>query len=1331
MSSEKTHAILAIRFTGKNYATWAFQFKMFLKGKELWGHLDGSSPAPIDSNDLRQWEAKDAQIVSWILGSIEVHMVNNLRSFGTAKDMWEYLQRVYNQNNTARRFQLELDMSHYSQGNLSIEQYYSGFLTLWSEYSGIIYAKVSTETLASLQAIHEVSRRDQFLMKLRPKFETARAGLLNRDPVPCLDVCFGELLREEQRLATQAAIGATGGSSEIVNVAYAARTRGQGTMQCYSCKEFGHIARHCSKKFCNYCKQNGHIIKECPTRPQNRRPQALHAAVSDSHNLGSPSMVAGNNQSVLTPDMVQQMILSAFSALGLQGTGKTITSVPSPWFVDSGATNHMTGASDLLHNQRPYTGTQHIQVADGNNIPITTVGDISSSFRHVLVSPKLSTNLLSVGQMVDNNYDVHFHRDGCIVQDQVSGKVIAKGPKVGRLFPLQFTVPPTLSLASSVVENKGGIWHRRLGHPNNVVLTHLLQSGVLGSTDKSLLVDCSSCKLGKSKTLPFPILGSRANKCFDIIHSDVWGITPVISHAQYKYFVTFIDDYSRFTWIYFLHSKADVFTVFQTFVTYIETQFSTCIKALRSDNGGEYMSHEFQAFLHNKGIVSQRSCPYTPQQNGLAERKNRHLLDMVRTLLLESSVPVKFWTEALSTAVYLINRLPSPQLKFDSPYYRIFGKHPNYHMLHTFGCVCFVHLPAHERHKLAAQSVRCAFMGYSPNHKGFVCYDSLNNRWRISRDVIFFEHEYYFQQHLSTSDPIVLPHFDDSSFDKRFTSGLVYTRRLPPSSPVLPDPVPDNAPMILRRSTRHIRPPDQYGYSAILTNTTVPTSYSQAATQTCWITAMQEELQALQDNHSWDIVSCPASVKPIGCKWVYSIKLRSDGSLDRYKARLVALGNRQEYGIDYEETFAPVAKMTTVRLVLSIAASKGWFLRQMDVKNAFLHGDLKEDIYMTPPPGLFSTPSHDVCKLKRSLYGLKQAPRAWFEKFRNPLLSFSFVQSQYDSSLFLCKTDKGIVLLLVYVDDIVITGSDTQLMSQLQERLQGSFHMKDLGPLTYFLGLEVHTSPAGIFLHQHKYTKDLIALAGLQEGRLVDTPLEVNVKYQRNDGDFLSDPSLYRQLVGSLNYLTITRPDISFAVQQVSQFMQAPTHLHLAAVRRIVRYLNGTSHRGLFFSVESPLRLTTYSDADWAGCSDTRRSITGWCMFVGTSLISWKSKKQDRVSKSSTESEYRAMSSACSEIIWLRGLLAELGFPQLESTSLYADNTSAIQITANPVFHERTKHIEVDCHSIREACDNGVISLPHISSALQTADIFTKALSRQRHQFLVGKLMLLDQSASI
>jgi hypothetical protein len=345
-------------------------------------------------------------------------------------------------------------------------------------------------------------------------------------------------------------------------------------------------------------------------------------------------------------------------------------------------------------------------------------------------------------------------------------------------------------------------------------------------------------------------------------------------------------------------------------------------------------------------------------------------------------------------------------------------------------------------------------MGYSISHKGYVCYDPCSNKCRISRNVVLFENQSFFSTHVESLPEIsILPCFDElSPLPERFKPGMVYTRRQPtlplpetdPSSETIPttsleiDPpsetIPASGP---RRSARVSRPPDQYGFShtsfnTTLSSTSIPTCFSEAVKYECWRKAMDEELRALQDNHTWDVVPCPSNVKAIGCKWVYSVKLRSYGTLDRYKARLVALGNRQEYGADYEETFAPVAKMTTVSTVISIAASQGWPLHQMDVKNAFLHGDLKEDIYMTPPLGLFSSPSSAVCKLKRSLYGLKQAPQAWFEKFRLTRLRFSFVQSQYDSSLFLCKTPAGLVLLLVYVDDIVITGTDSSLIEHLK-----------------------------------------------------------------------------------------------------------------------------------------------------------------------------------------------------------------------------------------------------------------------------------------------------------
>ena len=276
---------LCVRFTGKNYGAWEFQFKMFVKGKGLWGHVDGTSTAPTDNTALEAWQTKDAQIITWILTSIEPHVVNNLRSFSTAKDMWDYLKRVYNQDNAAKRFQLELDIATYRQGDLSIQDYYSGFLNLWAEHSAILHADVSTDSLAVVQKVYEISKRDQFLMKLRPEFDVVRAALLNRNPAPSLDVCLGELLREEQRLLTQGAMSRdTWVNTDAVSVAYSAHSQGKSRdmqqVQCFSCKQFGHFARNCSKKFCNYCKQRGHIITDCPIRLEKKPVQAFHATTA-------------------------------------------------------------------------------------------------------------------------------------------------------------------------------------------------------------------------------------------------------------------------------------------------------------------------------------------------------------------------------------------------------------------------------------------------------------------------------------------------------------------------------------------------------------------------------------------------------------------------------------------------------------------------------------------------------------------------------------------------------------------------------------------------------------------------------------------------------------------------------------------------------------------------------------------------------------------------------------------------------------------------------------------------------------------------------------------
>ena len=470
-----------------------------------------------------------------------------------------------------------------------------------------------------------------------------------------------------------------------------------------------------------------------------------------------------------------------------------------------------------------------------------------------------------------------------------------------------------------------------------------------------------------------------------------------------------------------------------------------------------------------------------------------------------------------------------------------------------------------------------------------------------------------------------------------------------------------------------------------------PQSFREASSNPLWQQAMKEELDALHKTGTWDLVDLPLGKSAIGCKWIYKIKTRSDGTVDCYKARLVARGFTQEYEIDYEETFAPVARLSSVRTLIAISAARRWPLFQMDVKYAFLNGELAEEVYMKLPPGYSQPPGfpNRVCRLRRALYGLKQAPRAWFEKFSSTISQHGFSSSSFDTTLFLRRSDHGTTILLLYVDDMIIIGDDMQGIQDLKLFLGSQFEMKDLGPLNYFLGIEVSSSADGYYLTQAKYTSDLISRANITDSKIVDTPIEYNCRLNSHDGESLSDATLYRQLVGSLIYLTVTRPDISYAVHIVSQFMAAPRSPHYAAVLRILRYLKGTIFDGLHFSSHSSLTLQAYSDADWAGDPTDRRSTTGYCFMLGDSLISWRSKKQTVVARSSTEAEYRALAATTAELIWLRWLLQDLGIDCSAATQLHCDNQSAIQIAHNDVFHERTKHIEIELSLHPPTCASG------------------------------------------
>ncbi|GJV19603.1 retrovirus-related pol polyprotein from transposon TNT 1-94 [Tanacetum coccineum] len=426
----------------------------------------------------------------------------------------------------------------------------------------------------------------------------------------------------------------------------------------------------------------------------------------------------------------------------------------------------------------------------------------------------------------------------------------------------------------------------------------------------------------------------------------------------------------------------------------------------------------------------------------------------------------------------------------------------------------------------------------------------------------------------------------------------------------------------------------------------------------------------------------PRGKKAIGAHWLFKTKLKADGTEERKKARLVI-------------------------------QVKGWFTCQMDVSNAFLHGDLYEEVYMKVPlgytgqgkpvsAGKFLDPNM-VCKLKKSLYGLKQAPRQWFAKLSSALLDSGYTQSKTDYSLFVKKHNESFTIVLVYVDDLLITGNDEEQISSLKPQLSSVFHMKYLGEVNYFLGLEISRTAQGIFISQHKYTKDLLKEGGVLNNKPYKLPMDPNLKLQADVGTPLLDPEVYRRSIGQLIYLTVTRPDICYTVQLLSQFMQSPTFVHMQAVKHLLRYLLNSPGQGILLANNSAVELKAYCDSDWAS-------------FV--------------VSRSSAEVEYRAMTLTCCEVTWLVNLFKDLGIKDLEPVDLHCDNQAALYIAANPVFHARTKHIEVDCHFVRDQMKAGKINPSYIHTKSQLADVFTKVVTMEQHNKLLSKLGVCDSTHS-
>lgn len=1043
------------------------------------------------------------------------------------------------------------------------------------------------------------------------------------------------------------------------------RSRGP---RCYGCNEFGHIRRECPKE------RNG---------PPQQRSVALAAS-----------------RSKLFEDDV--------------------------WVVDSGSSYHITHERSMFGPElealpQPITvnfanGEKAHAAGVGNIVFDAYTGDSGSSTTKItlhdaLYVPDAKVNLLSVQSATKRGATFEFGQQGGMIKS--NGETVATAEFNNGVYTLRMVDRSATALA---VTETPQLVHRRYGHLgfDNLakLVTDNMVTGINITADefrKAKTEPCDPCILAKHPRSPFPASETKTTECGQLIHTDLCGPfkTPSLGHSEY--FLTMIDDYSGYSMVEPLRNKFQTSEALQKMILLFEKFTGKEIRILRSDNGGEYVARSLKEFLLQKGIRHEMTVPYTPQQNGVAERLNRTLMERVLAMLNDAGLPDSLWAEALKTANEIRNRSPAAG-KDRTPWEYVHGDKPDVSFFRVFGATAYAHTPKDLRDKLQPHSRKGRFVGYDDLRKGYRILLDGNKEVIISRDVLFFEED------SSTSKDVAKEEGDPPDGDSDMLDADGSDDDVPPPPPPVP-PVP-------RRSEREHRQPVEYWRvnpqeASALFAEVAPVTYKDAINSPDheqWLAGMHDELESLMAHSTWEIVPAPPDARVIPVKWHYALKRDSTGKIVRHKARLVVKGFHQREGIDFDEVYAPVSKHATVRFMLSHAAAEDCELHQLDIKTAFLNGDLEEDVYVQQPPGFHQGDSNMVCHLKKALYGLRQAPRQWHKKLDAALEKYGFYPTMADASLYVRRSKDSTAYLLTYVDDILIICHNLAEVNEIKAALMTTFEAHDMGEAKFFLGMSIERDREHrtIKLGQERLVNDLMDKFSLTDCKPKYTPMASLVT--GTEGDPLDTERFpYMSLVGSLLYLSCcTRPDISQPVGVLARYMSKPTTTLWTAAKGVLRYVASTKDFGLVFGTGSG--LIGYCDADFASDTESRRSTTGYVFLLNGGAVSWNSKRQPTVAVSTTEAEYMAASAAVKEALWLRKLMADV-YDLTPTIKIFGDNQSAIKLLKNPVSSQRSKHIDVIYHFARERVARGEVEFDYISSAQMLADMLTKIVPKVKLEY--------------
>jgi len=1398
----------------------------FLITNNLIGFVDGTIPQPqttimetasskdapptlIPNPEHTIWISNDAHVRMLILSTISEASYPHVQGT-TSRELWQSLERAYAPHTSSREYTLKTQLLK---------------LTMKSDESSSSYLTRAQEYCDALANIGEPVKEKDLVMLvisgLRDEYNGLKSMLLTRQFQTAFSELHGLLADHDYMIKkptteiapTQAYMATAPSRIPMMTTPSTASTEALHAVQQLaqqlgfqlqpmnntSTAQANYTQRPTNNRDRQFNNRSGRGRGNYNNRQQggsNSKPQQFSWASNQNTVYGTcnrcgighvPSQCPNRDPATIRPRTQPSANYADFRS---QSSGS--------WLPDTGATHHVSPDLSVFDHYESSYGNDNIHVGNGKGLPIFHIGSSklysptkSFSLKNILHVPQIKQNLLSVQKFCqDNNVYFEFHSSFFSMKDEITHTTLLTGPSNGGLYSFHLPrMQPVPKVAFSTTRASSTTWHQRLGHPHSQLLKSMCSKYRLPLLDSLNFSPCESCSIGKSSKLSLLSSTYKSSNFLDLLFCDVWGPAPANSFDGHRYFLLCVDHFSKFMWIFPLKSKADVYDTFKSFMTTVERQFQTQIKSVQTDWGGEFRN--LSSFFSKLGITHRLSCPHTSEQNGLVERRHRHVVETGLTLLAQSHVPQHFWHFAFDTAVYLINRMPSRTNSNISPFEHVFKRKPDFSFLRVFGCRCFPHLRPYNKHKIDFRSIPCVFLGYSASHHGYRCFDPDTERIYVARHVRFHEQSFPYRvltpssptpqtpnpyvSSYPTPPPDTTPTTTTPPLDTQTTHTaspqpaspqpaspqpvsqpdapsppvapslppLLHTYQLRPKPTTTP-PQPHSTPLPSTPRTRphNLRPnpkPNSKFIAASFhssTPETEPATFTVANKDPKWRHAMSEEYSALLRNNTWTLVPRVPNSNVVDCKWVYKIKRDQTGAVSRYKARLVAKGFRQQHGIDYQETFSPVIKSTTIRVVLSLAVTQKWPLRQLDIQNAFLHGELKETVYLQQPSGFVdpNKPDH-VCLLHKSLYGLKQAPRAWFQRLSTTLHTIGFHASKTDPSLFIYSSKGVLLYMLIYVDDIILTGNSPRDIDRVVNILSRTFALQDLGELSYFLGIEIVKQGSDLLLSQRKYILELLERAGLSNSKPVPTPITTTANLSLGDSAPFENPVRYRQIVGALQYATLSRPDITYAVNKVCQFMHSPTQNHWSTVKRILRYLQGTVTCGLLIKHNSPTLLHAYtdsaftslrafSDADWAGCPDDRRSTGGYAIYLGSNLVSWSARKQKTVSRSSTESEYKALADTVAELTWLQTLLRELRVTTPAAPTLWCDNLGATYLSANPVFHARTKHVEVDFHFVREKVARGQLAVQFISTDDQIADVFTKPLPTPRFQFLRDKLQV-------